>query len=84
MPAESVSTVEEADLEAKLLRAHEAQDIGLLAKLYALAAEASDEAGRPGETCYRQTQAYVYALECGADELAAELKQKLVAQGREE
>lgn len=75
---------EEAELEAKLLHAHEMHDTTALAGLYAAAAQLSDEAGRTDEALYRCTQAYVYALECGAAELAAELKHKLVAHGREE
>ena len=79
-----MGAAEERQLEAELLRAHEAQDSAMLAELYAQAARMSDAAGRTDEACYRSTQAYVYALESGAAELAAELKQQLIAQGREE
>ncbi len=75
---------EEAELEAKLLRAHETQNTAALADLYAEAARLSEEAGRTEEACYRCTQAYVYALESGATKLAEDLKLKLIEQGREE
>ncbi len=80
----SPAATDEAELEAKLIQAHEVGDISALAKLYASAAELSEKAGRTEEACYRCTQAYVYALESGAEQLAANLKQKLIAHGREE
>ncbi|MCP5080482.1 MAG: hypothetical protein GY948_02165 [Alphaproteobacteria bacterium] len=75
---------EEAELEAKLLHAHELHDTSALAELYAMAAQLSEEAGRTEEVLYRSTQAYVYALESGAVELAAQMKHRLVEHGREE
>lgn len=74
----------EAELEAQLHKAHERHDGAALARLYAEAARLSANAGRTDEASYRRTQAYVFALECGNETLAAEMRQMLVSEGREE
>lgn len=75
---------QEKALDADLLKAHRIHDAAALARLYADAAQMSEQAGRVEEACYRRTQAYVFALESGATALAASLRQKLIAAGREE
>ncbi len=82
--AETAALPDERELEEELLQAHQRGDAAGLARLYAEAADRSEAAGRSEEAGYRYTQAYVYALEGGVAELCAELKAKLVAQGREE
>ena len=72
------------ELERELLAAHHSGDRKQLAALYRQAAELSEQAARTDEACFRYTQAYVFALESGANELASELRNKLVAYGREE
>ena len=79
-----MTKAQERALEDALLRAHEHQDKGALAQLYHEAGKLSEVAGRSEEACFRYTQAYVYALDSGAEDLAGELKEKLKAQGREE
>ncbi len=79
-----MATPDERALEDALLSAHERGDTALLAELYRQAGKLSEDAGRTEEACFRYTQAYVYALESGAESLARELKDKLKAEGREE
>lgn len=68
------------DLNAKLLRAHEVGDGPLLAKLYAKAAGASDDAL---QSSFYLTHAYVFALEAGLPE-AKDYHQQLKLMGKEE
>lgn len=75
--------VDRAQLDARLIAAHEANDWVALVELYWQAANSSDAAGDQDGACFYLTQAYVFALQTGdarADELHAELK----ARGREE
>ena len=67
-------------LEKALLEAHSRQDLSALTTLYL---RASDTSHDPDEAGFFLTQAYVFALDHG-DERAAELRQQLVALGREE
>ncbi len=68
-----------SDLDARLLRAHAAEDRPALIKLYL---EASQLAQTDIATGFYLTHAYVFALEAG-DPRAAELKSKLIDMGRE-
>ncbi len=79
-----MATPRERALEDALLSAHEREDKRRIAQLYRDAAQLSEAAGRTEEAYFRYTQAYVYALESGSEELAGELKDKLRAEGREE
>lgn len=66
-------------LEARLLEAHASDDRLALIGLYAQAAEIAPDADGRG---FYLTHAYVFALERG-DPRASELKQQLIALGRE-
>ncbi len=72
------------NLDEQLLEAHQQDDWQKLAQLYRRAAELSEDGGRTEEACFRYTQAYVFALQCGADKQALEIRNILVAYGREE
>ena len=65
-------------LDAALLEAHAGGDLPKLVVLYRQAAETTDLNAR----AFFLTQAYIFALDCGAD-AAAELRAALVALGRE-
>jgi hypothetical protein len=70
-------------LDAALLAAHAAGDEPALARLYAQAADAAETAGEVDAACFFLTQAYVFALSCGASRAGA-LHARLLAHGREE
>ena len=83
-PQRDAPDCEERRLDQLLLAAHEARDAPQLARCYFAAANASLAAGRVDEACFRYTQAYVFALECGETGIAEKAKAELLAQGREE
>lgn len=68
------------DLDTRMIDAHEARDLGVLVNLYT---EAADKVNDVDAACFYLTHAYVFALEAGAAQ-AASLRERLVAQGREE
>jgi len=72
-----------ADLDARLIAAHEARNWPLLVALYTQAADSSEAAGNVDAACFHLTHAYVFALQTG-DPRAADLHQRLKARGREE
>lgn len=67
------------DLNAKLLRAHAAEDTARLARLYTLAA---DRANGVDAMAFYLTHAHVFALEAGSSQ-ANILRQRLIDMGRE-
>ncbi|WP_028956324.1 hypothetical protein [Sulfitobacter sp. 20_GPM-1509m] len=67
------------DLNAQLLAAHAAGDHLALVALYAQAADAADDMEA---ACFFLTQAYVFALEQNAPQIAV-LRARLAAEGRE-
>ncbi|MEM9434103.1 MAG: hypothetical protein AAGA12_09285 [Pseudomonadota bacterium] len=67
-----------SDLENRLLAAHARHDKPELAKLYQEAAANTDDIGSQG---FFLTQAYIFALDCGAPE-ASQLREKLSRMGR--
>ncbi len=67
------------DLNAQLLAAHAAGDHLALVALYA---QAADGAADVNAACFFLTQAYVFALEQNAPQVAA-LRARLAAEGRE-
>lgn len=67
------------DLDAKMIRAHEAGDRRALIDLYA---EAANLVNDLDASCFYLTHAYVFALEAGAVEAQA-LNARLKAHGRE-
>lgn len=75
--------MERAALDAALIEAHEAGDDPRLVSLYARAADTAEAAGDIGACCFYLTQAYVFALACGAPD-AEPLHARLMAHGREE
>lgn len=68
-----------SDLDARLLRAHEANDRAALIALYTEAGNTADNETARG---FYLTHAYVFALEAGLD-VAQELRAQLVSMGRE-
>jgi len=71
------------DLHDRILRAHAQGDTSELARLYRLAAEEAEAQGRIDEACFYFTQAYVFALDAGEEEIAADTRTRLVRHGRE-
>ncbi|MEO1640830.1 MAG: hypothetical protein AAFU41_16435 [Pseudomonadota bacterium] len=67
-----------ADLNARLLAAHDAGDRRALIDLYT---EAADQADEVDAACFFLTHAYIYALEAGSP-VAATLYARLKAAGR--
>lgn len=72
----------DTDLEQRLQKAHSEGAPGLLAGLYAEAAEQATDADDAVRAGFFLTQAWVFALEAGVPE-AETLRAKLIAQGRE-
>ena len=72
-----------AALDAALIEAHEAGDGPRLVSLYTQAADEAEARGDIGACCFHLTQAYVFALACGARQAGA-LHARLLAHGREE
>ena len=72
-----------AALDAALIAAHEAGDKPRLVSLYTQAADQAEVAGDIDACCFYLTQAYVFALACGAPEADA-LHARLLTHGREE
>ena len=70
-------------LDRALIEAHEAGDKPRLVLLYTQAANEAEAAGDIDACCFYLTQAYVFALACGAPE-ADSLHARLLAHGREE
>lgn len=68
-----------SDLDAAMIKAHNRADRAALIRLYT---QAADLANSLDAACFFLTQAYVFALEAGADEAQA-LHARLVAHGRE-
>ncbi len=75
--------LDQAALDAALIGAHEAGDDPRLVSLYTQAADAAEAEGDIGACCFHLTQAYVFALACGARQ-AESLHARLMAHGREE
>ncbi len=69
-------------MENKLLEAVKRHDLEVLTQIYTDAANASEQRGNIDEACFFLTQAYVCALQQGAD-IAVELRLRLVEYGRE-
>ena len=72
-----------AALDAALIAAHDAGDKPRLVSLYTQAADQAEVAGDIDTCCFYLTQAYVFALACGAPE-ADSLYARLLTHGREE
>jgi hypothetical protein len=69
-------------LDAELLAAHDAGDLGRLVAGYARAADNAEGAGDVNRAAFFLTHAWVFALEAG-DPRANDLRARLVAHGRE-
>ena len=70
-------------LDARLIAAHEAGDLGRLVELYAEAARTSEDIGDIDAACFYLTHAYVFALQTD-DPRAPDFHAQLKARGREE
>ena len=68
-----------ADLDAQMIAAHEADDKAALVTLYT---QAADAANNIDAACFYLTHAYVFALEAGTPQVRA-LHARLVEHGRE-
>ncbi len=68
-----------SDLDARLRRAHQAQDVAKLAALYE---EAADVAKEEDAIAFFLTHAYVHALEANAPSVE-HLRQRLILMGRD-
>ncbi|MFQ5566248.1 MAG: hypothetical protein ACE5EU_07795 [Paracoccaceae bacterium] len=75
--------MDRAALDAALIEAHHAGDQPRLVSLHTRAADAAEAGGDIGACCFHLTQAYVFALACGARQAGA-LHARLLAYGREE
>ncbi len=75
--------MDRAALDAALIEAHGAGDKRRLVSLYTQAADTAEAAGDIDACCFYLTQAYVFALACGARQAGA-LLARLLAHGREE
>lgn len=69
-------------LEVAIQVDHQAQNEAGLAKTYAEGAAMYERQGEIDAACFFWTQAYVLALDAGADRLATTMHQKLDAHGR--
>jgi len=69
-------------MEDKLLEAVKHHDLEVLTQIYTDAANASEKRGDIDEACFFLTQAYVCALQQGANN-AVELRSRLIKYGRE-
>ncbi len=69
-------------MENKLQKAIQRNDLELLVQIYTDTANTSELRGDIDEACFFLTQAYVCALQQGAD-IAADLRLRLVEYGRE-
>jgi hypothetical protein len=72
-----------ASLDRDLLRAHAAGDRRALSRLYLSGAENSLADGAEGAAAFFFTQAYVFALDAGDDEVARVAHARLVSLGCE-
>ncbi len=70
-------------LDRELMAAHEAGDKAALTRLYRRAGDAMLAQGDIDAGCFFMTQAYIFALDCGAA-AAPEIRQILIRHGREE
>ena len=75
--------MDRAELDAALIEAHGAGDKRRIVSLYTRTADAAEAKGDIGACCFHLTQAYVFALACGARQAGA-LHARLLAHGREE
>lgn len=69
-------------LDRDLVAAVRARDKTRVVRLYRQAAQATEATGDVDRACFFYTHAWVFAMEAG-DPMAAELRAKLVAHGRE-
>ena len=69
-------------LDARMLAAHARADLGALVALYTQAADMSGATRDIDAECFYLTQAYVFALDCGAPTARA-LHARLKTHGRE-
>lgn len=75
--------MDSSDLDAALIAAHDRSDHQELVTLYSRAADLAEATGDGDAMCFYLTQAYVFALESGAQE-ADVIHARLKAKGREE
>jgi hypothetical protein len=73
----------EQALQADMLAAHDADDPRALPPLYLEAAMLREGQGDIDAACFFYTHTYVYALDCGNREIAAQAQAKLKTHGRD-
>jgi len=76
------SSCQNADLQRRLMAAHDLGDLAALAELFAEAADLAEVAGEIDRACFFLTQAWVFAMDAGAP-VAKALRARLVAYGRD-
>lgn len=74
---------DEQRLHHDMLRAHEQEDLITLTRLYLQAARLRESQNDIDSACFFYTHAYVYALDCGDRERAAQAQVKLRIYGRD-
>lgn len=73
----------EADLQHRMLCAHQTGDAASLPMLYLEAARLREAQGEVDAACFFFTHAYVYALDAGDDATAQQAHSQLKAHGRD-
>lgn len=79
---EATPTPGEAALDARLIAAHAAGDLGALVRLYREAGDAAASAGNEDAAGFYLTHAYIFALDAG-DPGEEALRARLIGMGRE-
>jgi len=74
---------DEQRLQRDMLQAHEQEDLNALPALYLEAAQLRESQTDIDAACFFYTHAYVYALDCGDREIAAQARAKLKSFGRD-
>lgn len=74
---------DEQILHHDMLQAHEEEDLIALPGLYLQAAQLRESQNNIDAACFFYTHAYVYALDCGDRDLAAQAQAKLRTYGRD-
>lgn len=73
----------EQSLHHDMLQAHEEEDLIALPGLYLQAAQLRESQNNIDAACFFYTHAYVYALDCGDRDRAAQARAKLKSYRRE-
>ncbi len=75
--------IDEQRLQRDMLRAHEDDDLTVLAALYLKAAQLRESQDAIDAACFFYTHAYVYALDAGDQVVAEAARRRLKSHGRD-